>query len=148
MRLSKEAILKAPDLPAEEVSVPEWAPEPGMDATVLVRGMTGAERDRYEQSLYVERGGQMVQDTANATAKAVTMCVVDDDGTRVFADGDANELGQKSAAALMRVWRVIRRLSGLGAEAVQEATADFTQGTGSGSSTGSPNGSAAPSPVS
>ena len=142
--LTREAILAANDLPTEEVAVPEWGP----GAVVLVRGMTGAERDVWEGSLTVERGGQTVQDVTNATAKAIVRCIVDENGNRVLNDRDANELGAKSAVALMRVWRVARRLSGIGAEAIEGKTADFTQASGSGSPSTSPNGSAKPELVS
>jgi len=145
--LSKDAIFAARHLPAEEVHVPEWADENG-DDVVYVRGMTGAERDLFEMSLTVERNGEQVQDAANATAKALVKCIVDADGNRIFDDRDANELGSQPAAALMRAWRVARRLSGLGPEDVAEKARDFPAATGSGSNTPSPNGSVSPSPVS
>jgi hypothetical protein len=145
--LSKDAILAAPRLPVEEVHVPEWADENG-DDVVFVRGMTGAERDQFEMSLTVERNGEQVQDAANATAKALVKCIVDADGNRVFGDRDANELGAQPAAALMRVWRVARRLSGLGPEDMKAAVENFGEAAGSGSSSTSPNGMASPSRVS
>src|SRR5262249_26575385 len=142
--LSKDAIFAARHLPAEEVHVPEWADENG-DDVVFVRGMTGAERDLWEMSQYVERDGQMVSDQANATAKALVKCIVDAEGNRVFDDRDANELGSQTAAALMRAWRVARRLSGMGPEAEAEKARDFPAATGSDSSSTSPNGLASPS---
>src|SRR5215472_4426467 len=114
--LTKDSILAAAHLPVEEVHVPEWADANG-DDLVYVRGMTGAERDLWEMSLQVERGGQMVPDTANATAKALVRCISDAGGNRLFDDRDANELGAQPSAALMRCWREARRLSGIGAEA-------------------------------
>ena len=145
--LTKDAILTAKHLPAEEVHVPEWADENG-DDVVYVRGMTGAERDQWESSLTVERGGEQVTDAANATAKALVKCIVDADGNRVFGDRDANELGTQPAVALMRAWRVARRLSGLGPEDVAEKARDFPGTPGSGSSSTSPNGSVSPLPAS
>ena len=46
--LTKDQILKSDDLPSEEVSVPEWG------GSVMVRSMTGYERDQFEQSVYHE----------------------------------------------------------------------------------------------
>lgn len=115
---------------------------------MFVRGMTGAERDLWESSLYVERGGEQVPDSANGTAKALVKCIVDADGNRVFDDRDANELGSQPAAALMRVWRVARRLSGLGPEDVKAATENFGDPAGNASSSTSPNGLASQSAVS
>ena len=53
MRLSRDDILKAADNEPEEVDVPEWG------GSVLVRGMTGRERDAFEVSLMQpgRRGG-------------------------------------------------------------------------------------------
>lgn len=143
MRLSKDDILNAQDLVTEEVAVPEWAPEPGMDATVLVRGLTGRERDDYEASMIVRRGDKVAQDVANARAKLVVKCVVDDGGQRVFTDQDAPALGEKSAAALDRIFEVVARLSGLREEDAAEAEADFPPAPGGDSPTSSPSGSAA-----
>src|SRR5262249_4971199 len=138
MRLTKDAILAAEDLVTEEVQVPEWG------GTVLVRGLTGRERDEFEASMMVHRGGQMVADVRNSRAKLVAKCVVGDDGKRLFADEDAAALGEKSGAALARVFDVVARLSGLSEDDVKDRERDFTPATGSGSSTGSPNGSAGP----
>ena len=63
MRLSRDDILKAEDLTTEEVDVPEWG------GTVLVRGLTGRERDEFEASVMVRYAGEMVQDLANIRAK-------------------------------------------------------------------------------
>ncbi len=145
--LTKAAILAAPHLPAEEVHVPEWADGDG-DDVIYVRGMTGSERDLFEASLQVVRDGKDVWDGANATAKALVKCIVDAEGNRVFDDRDAAELGAQPSAALMRAWRVARRLSGLGPEDVTEKARDFPVTTGSGSSTPSPNGSVSLSPAS
>lgn len=142
MRLSKDAILGAEDLKSEEVEVPEWG------GSVLVRGLTGRERDDYETSLMVQRGGQMVSDIANARAKLVARCVVDDDGQRVFDNDDIGALGGKSGAALARVFDVAARLSGLGEDGIAERARDFPGQTGSDSSTPSLNGSESLSGVS
>jgi hypothetical protein len=143
--LTKAAILAARPPAVEEVHVPEWADADG-DDVVYVRGMTGAERDQWEMSQYVERGGEMVEDRANATAKALVKCIVDAEGNRLFGDRDANELGGQPSAALIRAWRVARRLSGLGQEAIDEKARDFPAATGSDSNTASLNGSESPSP--
>jgi len=145
--LSKDAILGARHLPVEKVHVPEWADADG-DDLVYVRGMTGADRDLWEMSLTVERAGEIVPDQANATAKALVRCIVDADGNRLFTDRDANDLGSQPAAALTRVWRVARRLSGLGPDAEAEKLRDFPGPDGNDSSTVSPNGSAALLPAS
>jgi hypothetical protein len=144
--LSKDAILAAADTRTEEVHVPEWAGPDG-DDVVLVRGMTGRERDEFEASLYEERGGQRVFNSANIRAKAIVKCVVDAGGARVFTDSDANALGEKSGAPIDRLYDVVARLSGLRDEDIKAKARDFPETTGNGSSTPSPNGSASLSPA-
>lgn len=133
MHLSRDDILKAADNEAEEVNVPEWG------GTVLVRGMTGKERDAFEVSLAQPgRGGRREWNTVNVRAKVIARCVVDDDGNRLFTDADVAELGEKSGAAVDRVYEVAARLSGLSDEDQEEMTRDFALGDGGGSPSTSP----------
>ena len=44
--LCRETILNANDIKTEEVNVPEWG------GVVLVKSLTGSEKDKYEQSIY------------------------------------------------------------------------------------------------
>ena len=137
MRLSRDEILKAEDLSAEEVEVPEWG------GTVLVRGMTGQELDAFQMSARDQKSGQRLPGAmVNVRAKVVARCVVDDDGDRLFTDADITALGEKSGAAIDRVFDVASRLSGLSDEDQEEMVRDFGQADGSGSSSSSPPGSA------
>src|SRR5215472_5794653 len=133
MRLSRDDILKAADNDPEEVDVPEWG------GTVLVRGMTGRERDAFEVSMLTPgRGGRRTVDPANVRAKLVARCVVDDDGNRLFTDADVAELGGKSAAAVDRVYSVAARLSGMAGGDQEDLARDFGLADGGGSSSTSP----------
>ena len=133
MRLSKEDILKAEDLGTEEVDVPEWG------GSVLVRGMTGRERDAFEVSLMQTRpDGKRVMDPRNVRAKVVARCVVDDDGKLLFSDADVAALGDKSGAAVDRVYAVAARLSGISDEDQEAMTRDFGLADGAASPSSSP----------
>ena len=112
--LGRDAILKAAALKTEDVPVPEWG------GSVLVRELRGRERDEWEASLAVQRGKQMVPDTANMRAKLAARCIVDADGEPLFSQQDVAALGELSAAALERVWDVATRLSGLASASVEE----------------------------
>lgn len=113
--LSKEDILKRTDLETEEVEVPEWG------GTVLVRALSGTERDAYEASCMSDRGKQgMVRNLANVRAKLVVRSLVDEDGKRLFTDGDAAALGETSAAVLDRLFEVAARLSRMNDEDIEE----------------------------
>lgn len=137
MRLSRDDVLKADDLRTEEVDVPEWG------GSVLVRGMSGRERDEFEASMLDQRSGRA--NLANVRAKAVLRCTVDDDGKRLFDAADIDVLGEKSSAALDRVFGVAQRLSGLGGQDVEELTQNFGPTNGASSSSGSPVTSGKPS---
>jgi hypothetical protein len=117
--LGRDTILSAPDLPRETVPVPEWGGE------VLVRGLTGAERDAFEESCYTGRGKDRRENFANLRARLVALAIIGEDGTRVFAEADVKALGGKSAAGLDRVFAVIQRLNGLRERDVEDLAGNF-----------------------
>lgn len=132
MRLSKDDILKADDIKPEEVEVPEWG------GSVLVRGLTGRERDEFEASIMERRGKRMVPNVANVRAKLVARCCIDDSGRRLFLDSDVETLGGKSAGAMNRVYEVAAKLSGMTDEDIDELVENFGEIPSAGSSSGSP----------
>ena len=101
--LSKEAILQTDDLPRELVQVPEWGGD------VYVSTMTGTQRDAFEQSMQGKKGKLNLD---NVRARFAVLTIVDDQGKRLFTDVDVKALGEKSAAALDRVFAVAQRLNG------------------------------------
>jgi hypothetical protein len=111
--LTREQILAADDIITEKVQVDGWGGE------VLVRGMTGAERDRVEKTL-VELKGKRIVMKDDIRAKLVAASVVDEKGELLFSEGDIHTLAAKSAAALQKVFEVAQRLSGLTDEDVDE----------------------------
>ena len=112
--LSRDAILAADDLPKELVALPEWGGE------VYVRALTGAERDRFEAAMIEQKGKHQTVNMEMIRARLASMTICDEQGKRLFTDGDVRGLAGKSAAALNRVFEVARRLSGLAAEDVAE----------------------------
>ncbi len=105
--LTRDQILQAQDIARETVSVPEWG------GSVLVRGLTGQERDAYEATIMRLNGTNAQMNLVNARAKLVARSVIDENGERLFGDEDVALLSKKSAAALERVFGVAQRLSGL-----------------------------------
>ena len=112
--LSKADILAAEDLPRETVRVPEWGGD------VLVRGLTGAQRDEFEASVVVGKGSNRDVNIKNLRAKLVALSVVDEAGALLFTDKDVDALGKKSAVALQRVFDTAQRLSGLSEADVED----------------------------
>jgi hypothetical protein len=120
MLLSREEILGADDRKTEDVAVPEWG------GSVRVRSMSGKERDAYEAGIVQMRGdGSRKVTLENVRARLVSLTVVGEDGERLFSESDIGKLGEKSAAALERVFDSARKLSGLSDEDVEELAEDF-----------------------
>lgn len=128
--LTRDEILAADDIQSEVVEVPEWG------GSVIVRGLTGTERDAFERTIIsnVDGKGPAKSDLRNFRAKLATWSMVNEDGKRLFNQADVIELGQKSAAALQRVFNVAQRLSGLSEEDIEELTknSEELQSDGSG----------------
>ncbi len=121
--LTRTLILEVPDLVTEEVSVPEWG------GTVLVRGLTGAERDRLESSIIERKGRKGYElNTQNIRAKLVAGTVIDENGDLLFSYEDIGSLTQKSAVALQRVVEVAQRLSGMSEQDVEELVKNSVSG--------------------
>ncbi len=125
--LSKDDILKADDLPVEDVPVDEWG------GIVRVRGFTGTERDRFEFAMAAARKDSSDVDVR---AQVVGRCIVDEAGKRLFTDKELAKLGAKSGAALDRCFDVVRRLSGMDDKAVEAASTDFGTAPDDGSPSG------------
>jgi hypothetical protein len=119
MALSRDGILGATDIKTKEVDVPEWG------GSVLIKGMTGAERDQFEAG---NRDGSGNQNLRNLRARFLVRCIVNETGTRMFADQDAAALGKKSSSALNRLWEAANDINGT-SEAAQEET-EGNSGTG------------------
>jgi hypothetical protein len=103
--LTRDQILEASDIQTQRVAVPEWGGE------VLVRGMTGAERDAVEQGMLGKDG--KVSNVIGLRGRVLMFCVVDEAGKRLFQKSDIDALSAKSAAGLERVFDVARQLSGM-----------------------------------
>jgi PAS domain-containing protein len=123
MLLDRAAIEAAKDIPTEDVHVEEWG------GTVRLKGLTGAERDAYEASIVEMRGETRRYKLQNMRARLVALCLVDEDGRRLFADDQAvKALGKKSSKALDRLFDKARHLSGLSEDDIEELAEDFGEG--------------------
>ncbi|AEV52072.1 hypothetical protein [Rhodococcus phage REQ1] len=120
--LSKNDILSVDDRKTVRVSVPEWGGE------VLVRTLSGRERDEFEASTVKTNKGKQEQNFENFRARFVALCVVDEKGERLFATrAEVSMLGNKSVAALQRVFNEAQKLNGMTEADVEELTESFEQ---------------------
>lgn len=117
-----DQILAAEDRTYEVVSVPEWGGE------VRLKSLTGAERDRFEQSLQEQRGGKTKQNFDNFRARLIALCAVDEAGAPLFTNKQAViMLGNKNVAPLQRLFNKCNEMNGLSDEDVEDLTEGFEE---------------------
>lgn len=105
--LTRKEILAAQDIKTQDVAVPEWG------GVVRVRGLSGAERDRFESTFITLNGTNATVTLEGMRAHLVAMTVIDEAGNLLFSPGDVEALGAKSSGALDRVFTAAQTLSGL-----------------------------------
>ena len=110
--LTRDKILAAKDTDLFEVDVPEWG------GTVLVKPLTGEQRDAFEASMYDAKTKQIL--TQNVRARVVAMACVNNKGERLFTNEDVDALGKKSGVALDRIYKMLQGESGLSESAMEK----------------------------
>lgn len=104
MALTRDEILKAQDQRTVVVDVPEWGGQ------VIVSTMTGFSRDAFEHSCVGKNGGTNMK---NIRARLCAATIVDENGSLQFTEDDIIKLGNKSGAALARVFEAASKLNAL-----------------------------------
>ena len=113
--LTAEQILAADDMQFVDVDVPEWG------GKVRVTSLSAKSRDEYESSLVLfGPDGSSEAALDNLRAKLCTVCMVNENGERLFLDAAVDALGQKSCAALDRVFEVAKNLNRIGVKEIEE----------------------------
>lgn len=110
--LSRDDILSADDLVVEAVPVPEWGGD------VLIKVMTGAQRDAFEASRVTSKGKPNLR---NIRAHLLSLVIVDEQGNRLFPHPtDVEALGKKGSAGVDRVFEAAKRLNRMTDEDIEE----------------------------
>jgi hypothetical protein len=120
--LTKQEILAKDDLVTEDLFVPEW------DAWVKVRTINASERDWFESTVAQRNGKKITTNVQNIRARLCLLCLVGEDGERLFREEDEFPLGGKSASALDRIFTVAQRLNGLSEADVDELAKNSSAG--------------------
>jgi hypothetical protein len=107
--LTRDSILAAKDFTTRTVNVPEW------DGDVLLRGLSSKDRDNFEAELAA------TNDMRNLRARLVVKSIVDADGNRLFSDEDADVLGEKNSQVMIKLFDVVRDMSGMSDEELEAA---------------------------
>ena len=114
MGLSKNEILKANKLPTEIVATPEWGGE------VIVKTLTGRERDAFEVDMLGDNKGNKKLRLINIRAKLCARVMIGDDGNRLFSDKEVDKLGNMNCIPLDRIYEVASRLNKMTEEDIDE----------------------------
>lgn len=139
---TKDDILSSDAHPTEDVFVAEFG-----NKWYRVRGLSGAERERYEVSLgvYSKHGEVRTKSNGSAIARLVRMSVVDAADKQLFKESDIQALADLSAAGLSKIADAARRLSGLTEADMEELEGNFEGDQSDSSSSSSLSLSVAPS---
>lgn len=133
--LNAKQILDSSDLSYDTVEVKEWG------GNVRIRELSGSEREEFDGTISklhrrVAVGGRKGREESDTTVEIlaekarIRLCfltIVNESGERLFkTESQLAALGRKSSKALGRIYDASAKLSGLGADAVEEA-ADFSE---------------------
>ncbi len=123
--LSRNEILNVSDIVTEEVYIKPW------NSYVVVKSLTGKERDKFERDIVEWKGSgrkTKAEMKDNIRARLVALTVVDPEThEQIFKPQDVEAIGNKSAAALDAIYETAQRLSKLSDDDVEELAEGFTQ---------------------
>lgn len=140
----ERALAEAPALsPAEIVRkrprATRWVLVPNLGGKVLVRALSGTERDAFESSLVIQRGKTRTMSTANVRAKLCALAIVDPqyypgELRQAFDEDQIAELGQVDAGDLSKIYDAAAELSGISEADVEELAGNSNPVASAGSS--------------
>jgi len=112
--LTREQILAArnrEDRKPVKVSVPEWGGD------VYLRVLTVADQVNLSEGVK----------PAETPIQVLLMCLVDEQGTRIFGDEDGDELAKEEFPVVLRLFGEAAKLNGLTSKELEAAMAAFGQ---------------------
>lgn len=127
--LTRADILSVDDAEVREIDIPEWG------GTVRIKSITGTARDAFEASLREGKGKNADVNLRNLRARLISLCVVDEDGKRMFSKEDVGRLGAKNAKPLDRLFDACTELIGMSEQDVETYVEDFDESPDEDSST-------------
>lgn len=112
MSLTRDQILAFDDIKptVTPVDVPEWG------GPVLIRPMSGLDRERFENYLAKEAKDS----DGNVRARMAAYCLCDEEGRTLFTEADVEALGRKNSHALDRIYQACIRLNALRKDGIDE----------------------------
>jgi len=125
--LTKKEILEAKDVLTEDIQVPQWG------GIIRIKTMSGAEGDQFEASVMIKNGTKFEVNPRRLRVKLVAMCVIGEDGKRLFSDDDIAALDKKSRPALDFVFKECQELNGIGDDEIKNLEEGLEEGQEDGS---------------
>lgn len=113
MALTREEILAK-----RSVRQREPVEVPGM-GTVYVAKFTAKDRDRFEEIVTGGVPGKV--NLRNVRAQMACLLCVNEDGTRMFSDGDADAVGELDTDAVQAIVDAGFRINGINQESLEDA---------------------------
>lgn len=121
----------ASDLPTEDA--PLCDARGNLKGYIRMRGLTGDELTTYQEGMTVQKNGQQKVNAKHAMAKLIVLSAInatDDNPTDTspyFVKSDVLKLSQMAAKAIMPMFEVAQKLSGLSDDDMKELTEGFTE---------------------
>jgi hypothetical protein len=118
MKIGNRVSLLAIPRKSVDVEIPE------LDAAFRLREMSGSDRDRFEIAAFKEdeEGKRHVQ-PLHLRSRMVALCLVDENGVRLYADDEVEQLADAIPASVIgKLFEAAQKLNGMDAAAVEAAT--------------------------
>ena len=96
---SREALLKLCERRYSTVEIPE------RDISIRIQSLSEAEKSQYETCLIAKNGrGIMRERLQDATRRLIALCVVDEEGKRIFLDSDLSAIANLDSYISSRIY--------------------------------------------
>jgi len=96
---SREALLKLCERRYSTVEIPE------REISIRIQSLSEAEKSQYETCLIAKNGrGIMRERLQDATRRLIALCVVDEDGKRIFSDSDLSAIANLDSYISSRIY--------------------------------------------
>lgn len=112
----RNEVLAIQDMKVEPFPTPEW---PSLDGKIFIRTISSHEAGMIDKLTCSSKTGDL-EHMERVVPVSCAMYLSDAEGNRIFTDGDAQLLGQKSPRVLTRAFRAGRALNGLSKEGAEE----------------------------
>jgi hypothetical protein len=96
---SREALLKLCERRYSTVDIPE------RNISIRIQSLSEAEKSQYETCLIAKNGrGIMRERLQDATRRLIALCVVDEEGKRIFSDSDLSAIANLDSYISSRIY--------------------------------------------